>query len=314
MFQAMDYVYEVYQEKSFSKAAEKLFVSQPALSASIKKTEKKIGLPLFDRSTNPIQLTPAGKAYIDAAKEIFAIKKRLENYYNDLSHLKNGTLVLGGTNFFASCLLPPMIKDFSNKHPGIGLEIHETSSDSLYQKLLTEEIDMIVDSGIYNEALYESIPLLEDHILLAAPRKNPINLQLQLSAFSQQDILLDAHLQNNAPAISLNLFSQENFLLLGKGNDMNRRALKLCQNSHFTPIVTLYLNQLMTSYNMARQGLGVTFVTDSLIKLSPPDDSLLFYKLSEQETTRKIFIAHKKNCYLSHAMQEFISIGTKTWA
>ena len=62
MFQGMDYVYEVYCEKSFSKAAEKLFVSQPALSASIKKTEKKIGLPLFDRSTSPIQLTPAGKS------------------------------------------------------------------------------------------------------------------------------------------------------------------------------------------------------------------------------------------------------------
>ena len=60
----MNYVYEVYKERSFSKAAENLYISQPALSAMIKKVENKVGMPLFDRSTNPIQLTDCGKRYI----------------------------------------------------------------------------------------------------------------------------------------------------------------------------------------------------------------------------------------------------------
>ena len=65
--QGMDYVYAVWQEKSFSAAARKLFVSQPALSASVRKVERELGLPIFNRSTTPLQLTDAGRAYIDAA-------------------------------------------------------------------------------------------------------------------------------------------------------------------------------------------------------------------------------------------------------
>lgn len=62
MFSGMNYVYEVYKEQSFSKAAENLYISQPALSSMIKKIETKIGMPLFDRSTSPIQLTECGKS------------------------------------------------------------------------------------------------------------------------------------------------------------------------------------------------------------------------------------------------------------
>ena len=60
--QGMDYVYAVWQEKSFSAAARKLFVSQPALSASVRKVERELGLPIFNRSTTPLQLTDAGRA------------------------------------------------------------------------------------------------------------------------------------------------------------------------------------------------------------------------------------------------------------
>ena len=61
MFQGMEYIYEVYKEKSFSKAAAALFISQPSLSANVKRVENRIGYPIFDRSTKPLQLTEVGK-------------------------------------------------------------------------------------------------------------------------------------------------------------------------------------------------------------------------------------------------------------
>ena len=64
MFQGMEYVYEVYKEKSFSKAARKMFISQPSLSANVKRVEQKLGYPIFDRSTKPLELTEFGKNYI----------------------------------------------------------------------------------------------------------------------------------------------------------------------------------------------------------------------------------------------------------
>ena len=75
MFKGKKYVYEVYREKSFSKAAQNLYISQPSLSARIKQIEEQIGEPLFDRSTNPLQLTEIGKVYIEAAEEIFKIEQ-----------------------------------------------------------------------------------------------------------------------------------------------------------------------------------------------------------------------------------------------
>ena len=80
MFSGMNYVYEVYKEQSFSKAAENLYISQPALSSMIKKIETKIGMPLFDRSTSPIQLTECGKKYIKTAEKIMALDNEFAYY------------------------------------------------------------------------------------------------------------------------------------------------------------------------------------------------------------------------------------------
>ena len=82
MLKNMAYVYAVYLNKSFSKAAEELYISQPALSATIKKVEEKIGLPIFDRSSNPIQLTPAGEYYIESIENIMNMEKEMKAYFN----------------------------------------------------------------------------------------------------------------------------------------------------------------------------------------------------------------------------------------
>ncbi len=307
--QNMEYVYAVYREKSFSVAARKLFISQPALSAAVKKVEKELGMPLFDRSALPIQLTTAGKAYIKAVQQILTIQKNLKGYMGDLANLQSGNLSLGGTNFFASCMLPFMIKAFSKNCPKIQLRITESDSADLYARLLTDEIDLIVDSGLYNVNFYESIPLMEDHILLAVPINNRQNRNHHAARLTQKDIIAGTVNDENIPAVALADFAGEDFLLLGRGNDMYRRSLGLCRNSGFSPKVRLYLNQLMTAYHMARQGLGITFLTDSLVRKSMLSDALVYYKIKDPATTRKIFIAYRKNVYQTSAMQEFVRLS-----
>ena len=109
MFQGMRYVYEVYKEMSFSKAARNLFISQPSLSAAVKKEEVQIGFPIFDRSSNPIQLTDLGKEYIRSIEIIMDVENGFQNYINDMRELKSGSLSIGGTNLFTSYVLPPLI-------------------------------------------------------------------------------------------------------------------------------------------------------------------------------------------------------------
>ena len=304
--QGMDYVYAVWQEKSFSAAARKLFVSQPALSASVRKVERELGLPIFNRSTTPLQLTDAGRAYIDAAERIFRIKRDLKSYCDDLAGLESGTLRLGGTNFFASCFLPPMIEAFSSRHPHIALSVTESESADLFNKLATEELDIIVDSGIYDAALYEAIPFYQDHLLLSVPAFLPINREFASYLLTQQDIMLGRHLRPDVPTVPLSAFQDTDFLILGKGNDMFRRSRKLFQNNGMTPHVRLYLNQLMTAYHMARQGLGATFLTDTLVRLSAPNEALVYYKLDDPNAQRQIFLALQRRGYRTNAMQGFI--------
>lgn len=304
--QGMDYVYAVWQEKSFSGAARKLFVSQPALSASVRKVEKELGLPIFDRSTSPLQLTDAGRAYIEAAERIFRIKKDLKSYCDDLAGLESGTLSLGGTNFFASCFLPPMIEAFSRRHPHIALAVTESDSADLFNKLATEELDIIVDSGVYDESLYETIPFYQDHLLLSVPAFLPINREFSPYLLTQQDIMLGRHLLSDVPAVPLAAFQNTDFLILGKGNDMFRRSRRLFQSNGMTPHIRLYLNQLMTAYHMARQGLGATFLTDTLVRLSAPNEALVYYKLDDPNAQRQIFLALQRKGYRTKAMQGFI--------
>ena len=117
MFQGMHYIYEVYKEMNFSRAARNLFISQPSLSAAVKKAEAQIGFPVFDRSSNPIQLTDLGREYIRSIETIMEVENSFQNYVNDMRELKSGSISIGGTNLFASYVLPPVLSRFTELYP-----------------------------------------------------------------------------------------------------------------------------------------------------------------------------------------------------
>ena len=314
MLQGMDYVYAVWRERSFSAAARKLFVSQPALSASVKKVEAELGLPIFDRGRTPLQLTDAGRAYIESAERIFRIQRDLGRYCHDLAGLQSGTLSLGGTNFFASCFLPAMIQAFSQKYPQIQLTVTESDSADLYQRLSQDTLDIIVDSGIYDTALYDIIPFYSDHLLLAVPAAEAINARFPAARLTRQDVIAGRHLDASVSIVPLPEFAEVEFLLLGKGNDMYRRSRGLFQAAGIMPQVRLYLNQLMTAFHMSRQGLGATFLTDTLVSLSVPTDRLVYYRLSGDLAVRETFLAMQHKGYRTKAMQEFVASALALYA
>ena len=115
VFDGMEYVYAVYREGSFQKAAEKLFVSQPSVSASVRRVEERVGSRLFDRSRKPLALTECGEAYIACAEKIFAMERDFTEYVNDWEGLRRGKLAVGGSSLFSSLLLPPMIASFRER-------------------------------------------------------------------------------------------------------------------------------------------------------------------------------------------------------
>ena len=154
MFTWKKYVYEVYKEKSFSKAAQNLYISQPSLSARIKKIEQRLGSPLFDRSTTPIRLTEVGEAYIKAAEEISQIEQQMENYINNLNTLRSGHLSMGGSNLFAAYVLTPMITRFKQTYPEVTIKLTEGNTDQLELLLSNNTLDFVIDYYHYDNALF----------------------------------------------------------------------------------------------------------------------------------------------------------------
>lgn len=308
MIQSMLYVYEVYKEMSFSRAAKNLFISQPSLSAAVKREEEKIGAPIFDRSTSPIRLTELGLEYIRSVERIMDAENSFANYVSDLLTLKSGSLAIGGTNFFISYILPPLLSNFTANYPSICIKLIEASTSELTEKLNAGILDLLLDNSILRPDIFEQKIIREEHLVIAVPKKFPSNKDAKSYALAAEDIKAGLHLESCINSVPLEIFREDPFLLLREQNDTRERAMNICKENHFTPKIRLELDQQITAYNLACYGMGIAFVGDSLIQNVPKAENLIFYKLDNRNVTRQISFYYKRNRYISKAVATFLDM------
>ena len=304
MFKNKEYILSVYKEGGFTKAAEKLFVSQPSLSASVKRIEEKVGAPIFDRSNTPITLTEVGREYVKYALEIEQKEEDFKKYVADYANLMVGKIKIGGSSFFSSFILPKMISEFSALHKEIAFELFEGNTKNLISKLYTGDLDLVIDNAVLNDENIEAKPYIKERLLLAVPKKFKINKQLGNLSVSAEAIKADMHL--NMHSIDLSQLKNEPFVLLHNENDTGRRAEKLFKKYNVTPNVIFRLDQQITAYNISCSGIGISFVSDTLIKNIAPSNEVVFYNLFDSWAKRNIYLYRKKNHYQSIACQKFI--------
>lgn len=305
MFHELRYVYEVHRERSFSRAAQKLYVSQPSLSAMVKRAEARLGGPIFDRSTSPIGLTPIGRAYIEAAERMMEIEEGFRQYLSDAGQCLTGSIALGGTTLFTSYILPPLISAFSTKYPAVEIRIHETHTLALQRELADGALDLIVENCEFDPAAYAWEPLSGERLLLMVPEGCAANEQAAAHRLSAGDVRGGLH-RKDGGEVSLELFREEPFLLLKEGNDTRARADKLFAAARFRPKTRLLLDQQITAYNLALYGMGATFVSDTLVRSVPPAQGVWFYALPGEIARREIRFYYKKSRYLTGAVREFM--------
>ena len=309
MLEKMEYVYAVYKEKSFSRAAKKMFISQPALSKMVRKAEQQIGVPIFDRGTIPITLTPEGKKYIEAVEAIYQIESNIMRYFEDLKELKTGTLFLAGSSYFCSFIFPNMIRYFNRVYPGIQCDLTEGNIEELKEGLVQGKFDLVLETGLKEDEKVRNIFYQMEHIILAVPSSYPINQQLQHYNIPRADVISQKFLSATVPAVPLHLFKDVPFIKMKPGNDMHGRATKICEDAGFTMKVSMSIDQVMTALNIASAGVGALFVRAELVKHFPQSDDLCFYKIGHPLATRKINWAVKAGSYVSKATLAFIKMA-----
>ncbi len=298
------YIYTVYQEGSFSKAADKLFMTQPALSISIQKIEQSIGMPLFDRSRRPLQLTEAGEIYIDTIEKMMQLEKEQQQRISDIRDLTTGTIRLGGSHYLNAYILPSVLSGFCRRYPGIEVEIVEEGSFELSAMLADRKLDITFSCNPAAIRSFEHYEIFEDHILLAVPRDYEINQKYSDYALTSEDVINGKHRAADCPSIRLSSFSELEYIRLTKGNNMFDRANGMFEEAGFEPRIKMNLSQLVTAYRLAAASVAATFASDRMIRHG--DDSLLFYKLDSAHTTRMFYILLPNREYTSRAVKAFI--------
>lgn len=305
MEQNMQYIYQVYQDGSFTKAAEKLYLTQPALSMAVRQEEKNLGAALFDRSRRPLTLTQAGEAYIRAVERIRYLESDLSRELEDLSHLNTGRLHIGGTHYLNCFLLAEVLSGFSRRYPGIQLQVSEDSSARLAKRLEHRELDLTFSCAPEHIERFEHQPAFFDHILLAVPRETPLSEELSRSALPAEDIQAGRHLSDSCVRVPLKEFRELEFILLQKGNNLYDRSIHMFQEAGFTPKVKMALSQLVTAYRFADNGLGAAFISDRIV-FSVPSNRLVFFSIASLQVNRLFYALLPQRNYTAYAVKAFI--------
>lgn len=304
MKQEMQYIYQVYQSGSFSKAAQALYLTQPALSIAIQKVEAEIGMPLFIRDKKPLELTDAGKVYIEKVKQILHLEAELSKELSDLSSLNIGSLVLGGTHYLNSYILPPVLTTFQKQYPGVHLELVEASSNELIEMLRESKIDLTFNCIPTPKDGFRRTPIFKDNVLIAVPASYPVNQVLKDSALTAKDILFRRNMREECPSVTLEFFADTPFVLLTKGNNLHSRSLAMFADANIKPIIRFQVAQLVTAYHLACSGLGAAFISDWMVLYD--HDDMLYYKINHPLAVRQFDVVSSSRNYLSKPQKAFI--------
>lgn len=262
--QQLTYVIAVADSQSISKAAEKLYVTQPSLSQYIHSLEKQLGIKLFDRSVTSIKLTDAGALYVEWARKLLAMEESMNNALSDLMGLETGSVRIGASSFRVRCLLARSIAAFHAKYPGIHLSIQEADMKQLRDKLTAGEIDFAIGSGEFDEKSFHVETLAEERFYLAVAPSNPLTESLP-EPLSAQDIIQATPKFLRQPPVDLSLVKDEAFVAANAGEYDRETLYAVCRQCGFTPDIEYSVQTIETVFSFVCSNMGIALLPDSLI-------------------------------------------------
>jgi DNA-binding transcriptional LysR family regulator len=179
---------EVVREGSFTAAAKKLHMTQPAVSLHIKALEEELGARILERDARGVRLTEAGSALLESADAALASLQEAVRRINEIKAPERGTVVLACGDTVALHLLPPVLTEFRRAHPLAEVQIHNHGSQAILEQILDRRADLgIVTRPPWIDPALWSRTLLEDPLLVALPRKHPLAERKRLSLKSLRD-------------------------------------------------------------------------------------------------------------------------------
>lgn len=280
----LDYVLTLAQERNMRRAAAKLYISQPGLTAYINKLESYLGVKLFDRTKSPIQITEAGALYISKMKELqqseTVLRSQLMDMGNQRRTFRIGLGMTRGTQW-----LPVLLPAFQKLHPEVALRVQESGIPDLESGVANGSID--VGLGAFNmafpELVYEN--LREELIYCVVPRSAPCARDLPSHMATAE------HPMRVDPALVKDL----TFLGPSPINGFFQFTQNLYQQADLHPKDTIPMSNLDTAYRLAALGCGALIINAFDFHRQYPqlDEKLAFFLLGDTPAYRVCRMAYK---------------------
>ncbi|SMB87142.1 DNA-binding transcriptional regulator, LysR family [Pasteurella testudinis DSM 23072] len=294
-FRQFKYVLKVAEERNFSSAAKKLYISQPSLSQFIQKVEEKVGAPLFDRSVSPLKLTYIGSLYVETAQAIMDLQHQFEQKVDDTLNVRQGRVTIGSSPFRSAYLLSRVLPHFRRQYPNIEVFLQEDNTHNLEDRVLHGLTDLSLSLLPINEALFDYDILFEERMLLALPPNHPIAAQLKLKAGDH----------SYTPTIDLSELQDTPFIQMNKGHKLHHMLQKLCENAGFSPNVVLETESMTTAQALAGAGIGAALLPETLVYADHFEKEPCYCR-PDSKPSRTVVVVYRKGRYLSRATRAFI--------
>lgn len=297
-----NYIKAIAEYRSISVAAESLGISQPAMSSYLKKKEQELGTILFDRSKQPLELTEAGKAYLEYIQSAELLKGEMLQRLADIEGMQTGHMTVGGAVFFNIAYMPRAIAEFKRKYPRVEIEVLDRSVPELTGLALKGEIDAFITPINDDPERFAYEELADEKIYIAVPNSLGINKSLAAKRVSEAN--------PKPPCLNKDEFRKlcENcFIVLKKSQSIGQRMERLFEEYGARPENAVVAEQTMTTLALTNAGVGISLVTESSIRSSGLSDLPALYRVKGDAGSRKVYIAYLKGKYQSRAVAEFIN-------
>ncbi len=307
------YVYAIYKEGSFSRAAKKLYITQSSLSSTIKKLEAKLGFSVFDRSKSPIVLTREGKIYIEYLEELTESEENMKKRVKSLSKPTYESVSVGGMFFVSRYLLPDACREFGKKYPDTEVKLHigvgHLFSEQL-EKLDQGVIDIML-AYTFDEKRYACIPIMEERYVVCVRKDFPNAKALEKYALSYDEIVSKKTFPEKT-ITDYSLFQNIEFLKINSTVIIWHDMAKFLMHCPLAPYQVYNCRDINVIYDMMLKGLGAAITTDTVISSHGPSDEVYYFLVKTAHPSCQAYVIHKKDTPLTESARGFVDALIKT--
>jgi DNA-binding transcriptional LysR family regulator len=277
-------------EGSFKRAADSLYVSQPAVSLQVQNLEKQLNVPLFDRGGRRAQLTEAGHLLLNYGERIITLCQETCRAIEDLQNLQGGTLIVGASQTTGTYLLPRMIGLFRQKYPDVSVQLQVHSTRRTSWSVANGQVDLAIIGGEVPIELQETlkiIPYAEDELALILPVFHPL---AQVATIQKEDLY------------------KLQFITLDSQSTIRKVIDKVLTIYEIDPKrlkVEMELNSIEAIKNAVQSGLGAAFVSTTAIEKELQMGVLHRAEIKNVVVKRVLSVVVNPNRYCSKAAEAF---------